>query len=111
MPLVAITSFLRSEYAHKCHIKALVLCYGEPAELLSFPTCQWLVDVPAGEPDSATLFTRNVQCRTAKIDKFANAGTRFFWGKRSPGSYSGRDNTSKKALPAFFPPIFRFDNF
>jgi hypothetical protein len=56
-PLVAIVT-----YAYKCRIRALVLCYGEPAELLSFPSCQWLVtlvDVPA-EPESATLFTRNV---------------------------------------------------
>jgi hypothetical protein len=52
-----------------------------------------------------------IQCRTAKIDKVASSGTRFFQGRLTSDLNSERLNTSKNALSKIFLCSLSLDNF
>ncbi len=52
-----------------------------------------------------------LQYRTAKINKLASSGTRFFQGRWASELNSERQNTSKNALSVFFPRDLSLDNF
>ena len=54
----------------------------------------------------ALTLLEDIQCQTAKVHQFSSTGNRFFTGKQTPESFSGRLKMSKNTLFLFFPRFF-----
>ena len=76
---------------------------------ISTPLCREQVDRGGDDWDRSVY----VQCRTAKIDKFASAQSGFFQGKWTPELilWSGGLKTSKNTLLETFPRFLPLDDF